>query len=57
MSCLTCLIYFTLTCLIPLILSYGAIKLKDPEYIKTFALYWGFYSLINLLQWLIPFLT
>lgn len=55
MSCLSCVIAFILTVLIPAKLTYDAYKSKSN--VKLWAIYWAIYTLINGLFWLAPFLS
>lgn len=58
MSCVSCLVSLLITVIIPLKLSYEAIKdRKDAKDTKLWAIYWGFYSLFNGIFWLVPFLS
>lgn len=55
---LDCLVYFALTTLIPLKLTYSA--LKEPKTEDKMALwsnYWAFFVFLGLLQCLLPFLS
>ena len=54
MSYVTCIITLVIVVFIPLKLTYDAFREKKP--IKPWAIYWAFYSLLNGLATLIPFL-
>lgn len=55
---LSCLIYLTLTLLIPLRLTFHALKAKDDHaQARLWASYWAIYSLILLLRTHLTFLT
>lgn len=55
MSCVSCLVAFLLTIIIPLKLTYSAVK--ENKETKLWGIYWAFYSLINGIYWLVPFLS
>lgn len=58
MTCVSCLVSLLITVLIPLKLTYHAIKdSKDAKDTKLWALYWAIYSLFNGIFWLAPFLS
>ena len=55
MSCVSCLVAFLLTVIIPLKLTYSS--MKENKETKLWGIYWAFYSLINGIFWLVPFLS
>jgi hypothetical protein len=55
---LSCLIYTTLTLLLPLRLTYHALKdPQDPQQARLWSAYWAIYSLILLLKTYLGFLS
>lgn len=54
MALVPCLIYFALTVVIPLKLTFSAIK--NNEGTKLWAIYWAIYTFISTLFYYVPFL-
>lgn len=54
MSCVSWIVCLLLTFIIPLRLTYKSVK--ENKETKLWGIYWGFYTLIGGLFWLLPFL-
>ena len=54
---LSCLIYFTLTFLIPIRLTYYALKQTSAQEAQLWCSYWAFYSIVLLVKSYLTFLT